>query len=317
MSNIALRLSNITKRFGDHCALDDVSLDIPEGCICGLVGPNGAGKTTAFSVIAGFLNPDEGEVDILGDGAFDPYSFKGRIGILPQDAILPNRHTPRGLLSHLAQLQGLSSDAARVEARQKLTRVGLADRMDHAIHTLSHGMQRRVAVASALVGDPELVLLDEPLAGLDPRQAGNVRSALAELRGKRTLIVSSHNLSELERLCDWVVMMDHGSIVEQGPMADVTGRGDVIRWDIGEHELQLDALRETLAGHLFVRTGDIVEQQTPAQCDIDAVTLTVMRYLVNEGVPVRNVSRGQSLERAFFDSTASSPPSAGGAAEGN
>jgi ABC-type multidrug transport system ATPase subunit len=178
-------------------------------------------------------------------------------------------------------------------------------------------MQRRVAVASALVGDPELILLDEPLAGLDPRQAGNVRSALAELRGKKTLIVSSHNLSELERLCDWVVMMDHGSIVEQGPMADVTGRGDVIRWDIGEHELHLDALRETLAGHLFVRTGDIVEHQTPAQCDIDAVTLTVMRYLVSEGVPVRNVSRGQSLERAFFDSTASSPPSAGGAAEGN
>jgi len=317
MSRIALRLSNVTKSFGEHRALNDVSFEIPEGTICGLVGPNGAGKTTAFSVIAGFLNPDEGQVDILGEGPFDPYSFKGRLGVLPQDAILPNRHTPRGLLVHLAQLQGLSLEAARDEARQKLTRVGLADRMDNAIHTLSHGMQRRVAVASALVGDPDLVLLDEPLAGLDPRQAGNVRSALSELRGIKTLIVSSHNLGELERLCDWVIMMDHGAIVEQGPMADVTGRGDVIRWDIGGREINVDLLQERLPDHAFVRNGDVLEQQTPAQCDIDAVSLTVMQHLVDAGIPIRSLSRGQSLERAFFDSTASSPPVSETTEDGN
>lgn len=317
MSRSALRLSHVTKRFGDHLALNDVSITIPEGTICGLVGPNGAGKTTAFSVIAGFLNPDEGEVDILGEGSFDPYSFKGRLGVLPQDAILPNRHTPRGLLTHLARLQGLPKEEARVEARQKLTRVGLLERMDDAIHTLSHGMQRRVAVASALVGDPDLVLLDEPLAGLDPRQAGNVRSALSELRGIKTLIVSSHNLAELERLCDWVVMMDHGTIVEQGPMAKVTGRGDVIRWDIGPHSVDLDLLHAALPGHVFVRQGDILEQQTPAQCDIDAASLAVMQHLVSAEIPVRSLSRGQSLERAFFDSTAASSPDSQGSDEGN
>ena len=317
MSHIALQLSNVTKRFGEHVALDDVSIDIPEGTICGLVGPNGAGKTTAFSVIAGFLKPDEGEVNILGDGEFDPYSFKGRLGVLPQDAILPNRHTPRALLMHLAQLQGLSKESARDESRQKLTRVGLEDRMDKAIHTLSHGMQRRVAVATALVGNPDLVLLDEPLAGLDPRQAGNVRSALAELRGIKTLIVSSHNLAELERLCDWVVMMDHGKIVEQGPMADVTGRGDVIRWEIGEREVSLDALGARLPNHSFLQNGAFLEQQTPAQCDIDAVTLVVMQHLVDAGISVRSLSRGQSLERAFFDSTSPSPPVSATPSDGN
>ena len=107
----ALRLHEITKRFGRHVALDNLSFEIPEGAICGLVGPNGAGKTTAFSVVSGYLQPDEGRVDILGQGPFDPYALKGRLGVLPQDAILPDRHTPRELLTHLARLQGESRRA--------------------------------------------------------------------------------------------------------------------------------------------------------------------------------------------------------------
>jgi ABC-2 type transport system ATP-binding protein len=317
----ALRLHEITKRFGRHVALDNLSFEIPEGAICGLVGPNGAGKTTAFSVVSGYLQPDEGRVDILGQGPFDPYALKGRLGVLPQDAILPDRHTPRELLTHLARLQGESRRAGRIEAEHQLERVGLSDRINARIHTLSHGMQRRVAVATALVGNPDLVLLDEPLSGLDPRQAGSLRDALSELRGIKTLIISSHNLAELERLCDHVILLDRGSVVEQGPLDEVTGRHEVLVWTFApQTSPPLDLLQAALSDHSFELESDTSKEgghpprstltrlihHIPQHSDGDAATLVVTRILLEAGIPIRSLSRGQSLERAFFDSTARS-----------
>ena len=317
----ALRLDRVDKKFGRHVALDGLSLAIPEGSICGLVGPNGAGKTTAFSVVSGYLQPDAGVVDILGQGEFDPYALKGRLGVLPQDAVLPDRHTPRELLTHLARLQGSSRREARKDAEAQLERVDLADRANARIHTLSHGMQRRVAVASALVGAPDLVLLDEPLSGLDPRQAGSLRDALAELRGIKTLVISSHNLAELERVCDYVVLIDHGQLAEQGPIEEVTGRHEVVLWSLPPSSvLPEEALRVALPGHTFELKSPALDeasmtgaeaqlvQHIPAGTDVDVATLTVTRILTEALIPIRSLSRGQSLERAFFDSTSSSSP---------
>lgn len=317
----ALRLHQVTKRFGRHVALDNLSFEVPEGAICGLVGPNGAGKTTAFSVVSGYLQPDDGQVDILGQGAFDPYALKGRLGVLPQDAILPDRHTPRELLTHLARLQGESRRAGRKEAEHQLDRVGLSDRANMRIHTLSHGMQRRVAVATALVGNPDLVLLDEPLSGLDPRQAASLRDALSELRGIKTLIISSHNLAELERLCDFVILLDRGSVVEQGPLDAVTGRHEVLVWTFAPRtSLPLDLLQTGLPDHSFELESEASGEgrqlqhtpltrlihHIPQHSDGDAATMVVTRILLEADIPIRSLSRGQSLERAFFDSTATS-----------
>lgn len=316
----ALRLENVDKKFGRHVALDGLSIAIPEGAICGLVGPNGAGKTTAFSVVSGYLQPDSGTVDILGQGEFDPYALKGRLGVLPQDAVLPDRHTPRELLTHLARLQGSSRREARKDADAQLDRVDLSDRAHARIHTLSHGMQRRVAVASALVGAPDLVLLDEPLSGLDPRQAGSLRDALAELRGIKTLVISSHNLAELERVCDYVVLIDHGQLAEQGPIEEVTGRHEVVLWSLAPcAALPEEALRAALPEHTFEfkatdedarpssEAGWLLVHHIPVGADVDAATLTATQVLIESGIAIRGLSRGQSLERAFFDSTSSSP----------
>jgi len=265
------------------------------------VGPNGAGKTTAFSVVSGYLRPDAGTVEILDVGSFDPYRLKGRLGVLPQDAALSDRHTPRELLVHCGRLQGMSRSDARAEASRILEVVRLGDRVDSRISTLSHGMRRRVAVASALVGSPELVLLDEPLAGLDPVQAHSLRDALKGLRGVQTLVISSHNLAELERMCDWVVMMAEGRCLRQGTLAEVTGQTSRVEWVV-VGEVPLQQLREALPGHVLSVVDGLLIQESETG-SLDESSVQIMGALSAAGVAVREVRRGVSLERRFIDET--------------
>lgn len=299
---LALRFDGVTKRYsrGAPPALDGLSFEVPTGSITGLVGHNGAGKTTAYSLVSGFLRPDAGTIDILGRGPFDPHALKGLLGVLPQDAELPDRHSPRELLRHLGRLQGLTGAAAVSETDRVLEGVGLADRRDARISTFSHGMRRRVAVATALLGNPPLVLLDEPLSGLDPVQAHALRELLAGLRGIQTLVVSSHDLDDLERLSDWVVMLKNGRCVRQGTVADVTSRSLVVRWELGPGDVPLDALAARLPGHAFaLADGALV--QTASEGGLDASSVVVMAELVRTGIAVRAVRRGVGLERRFID----------------
>jgi ABC-2 type transport system ATP-binding protein len=301
MTAIALAFEAVEKRYGwsGGKALDGLSFQVPRGVICGFVGPNGAGKTTTFSVVSGFLAPDAGTVRILDRVGFDPWALKGRLGVLPQDAELSDRHTPRELLRHLARLQGLGAKAAKVEADRVLDQVRLEDRADTRIASLSHGMRRRVQVGTALLGSPELVLLDEPMNGLDPLQAKSLRESLAAVRGKQTLVVSSHNLDELERLCDHVVMIDKGRCLRQGTTEEVTGRGAIVEWVV-VGDAPLAALHEENPGHGFVQTDGVLVQTAPEQSDLDASSVRVMRALAAADVPIREMRRGVGLERRFL-----------------
>lgn len=299
----ALVFEQVSKRYGRRGvkALDDLSFRVPKGAICGFVGPNGAGKTTTFSVVSGYLRPDSGRFAILGHEGFEPFALKGRLQVLPQDADLGNQHTPRELVTHLAQLGGLSGAEARRAASDALDMVRLTDRRDKRIGTLSHGMRRRVAVASALAGRPELVLLDEPTAGLDPVQAQSLREVLADARGQRTLIISSHNLDELERLCDWVVMVDHGRCIRQGTVAEVTGRSSRAVWRLGPGDLPLDAITSAVPAHRFSIEGRELHETAGPEGDLDASSLRIARVLAEHGIAIREVRRGQSLERTFIE----------------
>lgn len=301
----ALRLHDVSKRFGRKVALDRMSFEVPTGSLCGFVGPNGAGKTTTFGVVCGYLQPDAGEVDVLGAGPFDPWALKGRLGVLPQDAELPMRHTPRELLVHMARLQGLSRREAGTQAGDKLALVNLTDRADAPIASLSHGMRRRVAVASALVGSPELVLLDEPTAGVDPVQARALREILLSLRGVATVIVSSHNLLELEQVCDHVVMVDAGRCVRAGTLSEVTGRGERLEWTLAAPLPTVAALAAALPDHDVVCDGVELSVGAPVGADLDATTLVVLEALVAARVAVREMRRGVSLEQRFVDDAAS------------
>jgi ABC-type multidrug transport system ATPase subunit len=311
----ALALRDVTRTWrGGRRALDRLTFHVPRGAICGFIGPNGAGKTTTFSIVSGFLPADEGSVDILGEGPFDPWTFKGRLGVLPQDAELPGRHTAPELLEHLAVLQGLDRRSARIEAARRLEQVRLGDRLGDRIDSLSHGMRRRVAVASALLGAPELVLLDEPTAGLDPLQAMSLREELAALRGRTTLVISSHNLAELERLCDWIVMIDEGRCVREGSCAEVTGRQARLILQTPASASAAEAIRahqarqahpasSALVGAALSVADDEVSIALAPGADADAASLAIMSALVGAGIPLRELRRGTSLEDEFMDAS--------------
>lgn len=293
----ALSLRGVRKRFGKVQALDDLSLDVPQGVICGLVGPNGAGKTTTFGVVGGLVRPDEGTIDVLGAGPFDALKHAGRVTLLPQDC-QPSPHVPaRAMLVFYAELQGLSRSDARSEADRVLALVDLVDKSGARVRQLSHGMKRRLTVAQALLGEPELVLLDEPTAGLDPDQVVRLRQVLRDQAGKRTLIISSHVLAELEATCDWVALMDAGVCTASGPMDEITGRRSRVRVVLGaplSEVPQIPGVRVSREGPLVV-VADAADDLDPAE-----LNGRVLRALLAVDAAILEVQRGTSLEAAWL-----------------
>ena len=284
----ALTLVGIDRRFGRAVALDGLSFAVPQGSICALVGENGAGKTTTLGILAGFLTPDSGSVDVLGLGPYHVATHRGRVGILPQDAELPTESTPAELLYAWARLQGLDPGAARRSASTCLDSVLLGDRAHQRVATLSHGMRRRLTVASALVGDPELILLDEPTSGLDPAQARHLRDVLATRRGRATVVISSHNLPELESLCDHVVILEKGRCLRADRMDAVTGRDRELCVHLAP---PFPPGREAIV-HLRLPPDDPRE--------LPEATSELLRDLLGEGARIVEVRRGGALEERYF-----------------
>ena len=222
MTGFALETRNLVKRYGRRRVLDGFTLAVPRGAVLGLVGANGAGKTTWMMTVAGLLRPSSGTIDILGGGPFDAAVHAGRFALLPQDSELPLEATPMGLFYRFGRLQGLSAEVARRSAAEVLKSVNLADRARSSIRSLSHGMRTRVRVAQCFLGNPELVLLDEPLNGLDPLEADRLRKFIRARAGKQTIVISSHNLHDVEQLCSHVALVENGKVVRMDTLAELT-----------------------------------------------------------------------------------------------
>lgn len=295
----ALTLRGLRKSYGRTVALDGLDVRVPKGAICGFVGPNGAGKTTTFGIIGGLIRPDAGDVDILGRGALRPHETPGTLTMLPQDCELSPHVTLTQLLTHYARLQGMTAAEAAREVEERLAEVALAERAAARIKTLSHGMRRRVSIAQALLGKPDLVLLDEPTSGLDPELVVRMREVFASHRGKRTLIVSSHNLLELEALCDHVIFIERGRCTRSGSMAEVTEQGLVIRYTL-ESAVELSALE---AGHPELEMtweGTSLVVRGSGSWTAPALNATVVPYLLHAGAGLLEIRRGKSLEDAYL-----------------
>jgi ABC-type multidrug transport system ATPase subunit len=313
LSTTALRLDGIGKRYGAIQALAGLSLEVPSGSIFGLVGPNGAGKTTTFAIMCGFLQPDFGSVNLFATGPFNARRHRGRVTALPQDAALGRDLTCVDLLTYLGRLQGVPHEQIRSEVERILKLVDLTDRAKSRARTLSHGMLRRLGIGQAFLGNPELVLLDEPTNGLDPRQAHEIRQFIAAQRGTRAIVVSSHNLHEIETICDRVALIDHGRLVRSGTISEVTGQNEEICITLSIGPAPVDLLKAALpddevtwdeAGHaLRIRYASGPNRQA------EDVISSALRVLLANGARISEVSRGQSLERAFLDlPTGHTPP---------
>jgi ABC-2 type transport system ATP-binding protein len=294
----ALRLDRVQKRFGSRQALRGLSFEVPQGAICGVIGPNGAGKTTCFAIIAGLLQPDAGEVDVLGAGPFRAELHSGSVSLLPQDAELSPYLPAHELLAHYAQLQGVSAANARVEAERVLAEVALSDRARARVGELSHGMRRRLQVAQALLGDPKLVMLDEPTSGLDPELVVRIRQLLLAQRGKRTLLVSSHLLSELESICDHVVFIHDGRTMRSGTLEEITAEQQLVRIQF-EGSLPSGLLEQKLSGFAYQLHGQLLEVQAGEGAIADA-SAAALRCLLEAGVDIVEVRRGRGLEHVYM-----------------
>ncbi|QBX56826.1 ABC transporter ATP-binding protein [Nocardioides seonyuensis] len=231
--------SRLTKRFGPLAAVDEVDLSVTGG-IVGLLGPNGAGKTTLLRILATVLAPDAGSVSMLG---LDPVSpsqrteIRRRLGYLPQAPKLYGGFTPLEMVDYVAVLKEHTDRAwRRRETRDALEALGLGDKMHRRIRTLSGGMQQRVALAAAMIGSPELLVLDEPATGLDPEQRIALRSVLAGSAREGTVLLSTHNTAEVAALCQQVLVMDRGRICWSGTPAELAGAAQGRVWESESEE---------------------------------------------------------------------------------
>ena len=217
-----IEVSHVSRNFGTFRAVNDVSFSIPTGQIVGLLGPNGAGKTTTMRMITGFLSPSEGKILIDGiDVSENPVETKKKIGYMPESAPLYGEMIVEDYLKYVAQIHGENPEERIPQLCQEC---GLKEIMDKNISELSRGNRQRVALAHALMANPEILILDEPTSGLDPNQVEDVRNIIREIGKTRTVIVSTHILSEVETICSRAIIISGGKLVADSPIDELKQR---------------------------------------------------------------------------------------------
>jgi ABC-2 type transport system ATP-binding protein len=299
----AVETRGLTKRFGDTLAVDDVNLRIPRGCAFGYLGPNGAGKTTLIRVLLGLTHADAGEMSLLGHAVPRHRDVAlARVGAIVDEPRFHGHLTGRQNLQVLAAAR---EPAARQRVEPSLERVGIAHRADDRVSKYSMGMRQRLGVAACLIGDPQLLILDEPMNGLDPAGMHEMRDMILSLVAEgRTVVLSSHLLAEVERTCDAVAIVDRGQVIRQGPISELLARTALT--------LQVECSEPAHAAALLAATN--LDVTTELEAGGLAITLAagaprdataeVARVLVTGGIELYRLQQTQaSLESWFLQVT--------------
>ena len=209
-----IQVENITKKYGSFTAVNDISFEIDEGEIVGFLGPNGAGKSTTMNMITGFIEPTKGRIIVDGyDISQKPKKAKKQIGYMPEGVPLYSDLTVKEFVTYMAELKGCNSKTKKEKVQKVLEETGLTEVQNKLTKNLSRGYKQRVSMAGALVGDPKVIILDEPTVGLDPKQVTEIRTLIKELGKTHTVILSSHILSEVSQICNRVIIINKGKIV--------------------------------------------------------------------------------------------------------
>ncbi|WP_181705566.1 ATP-binding cassette domain-containing protein [Chthonobacter rhizosphaerae] len=304
-SSPAVETHGLTKTFGDKRAVDGVDLHIRRGSIFGLLGPNGAGKTTTVRLLATLLRPSAGTARVLGhDVTAEPHLVRRRVSLTGQFASVDEDLTGRENLVLLARLLGFAGRAARARADELLAAFDLADAAGRQVRTYSGGMRRRLDIAASLISTPDLLFLDEPTTGLDPRSRGRVWDIVRLLvDGGATVLLTTQYLEEADQLCERIAVIDHGRVIAEGTSAELkasVGRG-VLHVRLADPLVRPAALR-FLAGHLGepVHAADDPAGLT-AQLSDPARAASAVAALASSGFRLSDFSLGQpSLDEVFF-----------------
>lgn len=303
-----IQVNHLTKKYGAFLAVDDISFHIEKGHVYGFLGPNGAGKSTTMNIITGCLAATEGEVIINGFDIYeDPVEAKECIGYLPEMPPLYTDMTPQEYLLFVGEAKGI--DPARLAAHIEdiMNKTHLTNVRDRLIKNLSKGYKQRVGIAQAILGDPEIIILDEPTVGLDPLQIIEIRDLIKELGKDHTVILSSHILSEISAVCDTILIISHGKIVAADTIENLTASTDGcriitldVRGDVAAVTGALADLHETVNTTVTYGLGGCVHVtiETPANKDMRE---DVFRLFASRDIPILDMSTNDvSLEDVFL-----------------
>ena len=251
-----IEVKGLTKVYGNKTAVEDVSFKIRNGRIYGLLGPNGAGKSTTMNIITGCLSPTEGTVLVNGyDVCTQPIEAKRQIGYLPEQPPLFTDMTPLEYLTFVAEAKGVADDLIDRQVKEAMNLTDLTGVKDRLIRNLSKGYRQRVGIAQAILGSPDIVILDEPTVGLDPQQLKEIRALIRKLGTKHTVILSSHILTEISELCDHVIIISEGHVVADSSMAELEAQvssDTVLNMSIKGDEAGIREVLGTIPGVLDV-----------------------------------------------------------------
>jgi len=293
-----IQIDHVTKQYPGTVALDDLTIELPRGRI-GLVCANGAGKTTTFRLLLGLAHPTQGRIEVCGiDVARDPIGVRARLGYMPEHDCLPLDQTASDVVSTFGELSGLPPRAARQRASDILDLVGLDEARFRPIGGFSTGMRQRTKLAQAIVGDPELVLLDEPTAGLDPLGREDMLTLVARLGSFGiSVVMATHLLDDVQRVCDYVVMIDGGRLVVSGATDALLERTGTVTVDVGPRRDELVAALRIVSLPAAVVVG-YVEVTIDGDAQID-----LLRDVIADlGLPLyRLTSRLTSLDEVFLE----------------
>ena len=221
-----IEVSHLTKQYGNHLAVDDVSFTVADGQICGLLGPNGAGKSTIMNILTGYLSATSGQVMVAGHPLPEEAdAAKACVGYLPEQPPLYPEMTVQEYLTFAAELKGVKKAERKEQVCRAARRTGLETVLPRLIRSLSKGYKQRVGIAQALLGSPRLIILDEPTVGLDPAQVIEIRKLIRELGRAHTVILSSHILSEVQAVCQQILILSKGHLAAVGSLEELTADG--------------------------------------------------------------------------------------------
>jgi len=299
-----LEISKLDKRFGSTIALADINLKIELAAATGLVGKNGAGKTTLLSILSGALKPGTGSVSILGETP-ETIATTGKLNILPQDAYFKKGIPVNKQLLLFAQLQGMSKLAAKQAVNELLAELGDASFAGKSPESLSYGQRKRLGIVQAFLGQPQLVILDEPTAGLDPVAANDVRQLIRKLSVESAFIISSHNLYEIEDICSSVIILDKGRLIAYKPIAELVKKENKLNLTLDRQpdEQLLLALKQLPEISALVQ-----DRLNPEKVILelggngtDELQLQIQRLIMDRGYAITDLSRGKALIDGMMD----------------
>lgn len=304
-----IEINNLVKKYGDHVAVDDLSLTVEPGKIYGFLGPNGAGKTTTMNIITGYLGATSGEVKINGHDIFkEPEEAKKSIGYLPEIPPLYVDMTVREYLDFVAELKKLEKSLRKRYVEEAMETTGITDVANRMIRNLSKGYRQRVGFAQAILGYPEIIILDEPTVGLDPKQIIEIRELIRKLGEKHTVILSSHILTEISAVCDHVFIISKGKLVASDATENLvslmSGAQEIevtVRTDASEAQKELASITEV--SKVEVKNEDAGELIVYAKKGAD-VRESVFRALAEKHFAVLEMHTiEKSLEDVFLEIT--------------